>query len=1051
MSLLQQAHNFLGWPKRDDIFHPRGAGPQVISYLANTKIGREIRRFNNSEDVNIGILTSSPNNDTTSAPLGIICEFSKPISEEVLLKAQKLAWNFSWAPQLISIEPHLIRSFTCCKPPRDAAQLNEYEIVRVRDTDLGNREAVISHEVALSLHWVQLISGHFFEKNKDKFRRDQRADQRLLSNLRFVRSRLLKDGLNVDICHDLLARVIFIQFLMDRKDNSGNAALTTKQLKEISGIPYNNLHEILRCKKDAYDLFEFLDTRFNGDLFSHKDDSQEKESYSLEDEYRNVESSHLNTLADLIEGTLDMEGGQLCLWPQYLFDVIPLEFISSIYEEFVTEKYKEEEQTDNEKIAGKYYTPAHLVDFILDSVLPWNGQEWDLKILDPACGSGIFLVKAFQRLVHRWQQSHNNNRPSVNVLRRILQHNIFGVDINPHAIRVASFSLYLAMCDYIEPRYLWTRVKFPDLRNETLYSNDFFDECGNAFTVSDESEFFDIIIGNAPWGRNKATEKAISWAKEISEEPWPIPDNNPGPLFLAKAALLAKKSGHIAMIQPAQTLLASRSGPAKILRRRLFSEFSFEMIVNLSALRFVLFKRSSSPACIAFLKPEKPHNKSFFYICPKPTSSDEDNYRIIIEPQDINYVRLHEAINHPNVWSTLMWGSRRDFIVLEKLAKAESLKEIQKTGSIKQIEGIIWGQKEQKKDDWLAQRRIFDLKNFGSTSEEFPFLIYDVNKLPINSRIVANRPRSNEREAFNVPQLIIKQSWQSGGRFYAVLLYNSKSKDGAICSQSYLSIHSDLNFIGKLEAFCLVFNSILSLYVLFLTSARCAFYRHEPLQEEIMSIPIPPIKPNVFKSIRNYTDIDEFIRKAFEIGDVEWALIEDFAQFTIPMYKGQGKNYPSSLISAELRDPDSFTQYCHFFRTAMKAALGEKETVTAYIYCENKKATSPVRLISFIVNSADGDVTKSVNLESSELYEKLEILYRNFLSQENYQGGGIRYQRTARVYTFMDNSALMINIIKPNYSRYWFRSLALSDAEAVFSDMQTWKEAQLDKGIYDHE
>ena len=84
----------------------------------------------------------------------------------------------------------------------------------------------------------------------------------------------------------------------------------------------------------------------------------------------------------------------MCLWPQYAFDVIPLEFISSIYETFVTKRASGD---------GIYYTPSYLVDFVLDRVLPWDGTDWDLKVIDPACGSGIFLVKAFQRLVHRWK------------------------------------------------------------------------------------------------------------------------------------------------------------------------------------------------------------------------------------------------------------------------------------------------------------------------------------------------------------------------------------------------------------------------------------------------------------------------------------------------------------------------------------------------------------------------------------------------------------------------------------------------------------------------
>lgn len=157
-----------------------------------------------------------------------------------------------------------------------------------------------------------------------------------------------------------------------------------------------------------------------------------------------VKAKHLALLADFIRGDLDMPSRQMCLWPQYAFDVIPLEPISSIYETFVTERAAR---------GGIFYTPPYLVDFVLDDVLPWDGAEWNLKIIDPACGSGVFLVKAFQRLVHRWRHANPEKPIRAESLRRLFERNIVGVDIDPRAVRVACFSLYLAMCDEMEPRH----------------------------------------------------------------------------------------------------------------------------------------------------------------------------------------------------------------------------------------------------------------------------------------------------------------------------------------------------------------------------------------------------------------------------------------------------------------------------------------------------------------------------------------------------------------------------------------------------------------------
>ena len=111
----------------------------------------------------------------------------------------------------------------------------------------------------------------------------------------------------------------------------------------------------------------------------------------------------------------------------YSFDAPPLEFTSSVYQEFLND--------DQYKLSA-YYTPPHLVDFVLDGVLSWGGDEWDLRILDPCCGSGIFLVKAFQRLVQRWKNANPDVEPRVDDLRGFLERNLFGVDDSEDAIRV---------------------------------------------------------------------------------------------------------------------------------------------------------------------------------------------------------------------------------------------------------------------------------------------------------------------------------------------------------------------------------------------------------------------------------------------------------------------------------------------------------------------------------------------------------------------------------------------------------------------------------------
>ena len=245
-----------------------------------------------------------------------------------------MAWNFSLSPLLITVEPHLIRSFTCCKQNPDEKNPTHYEI----QPGISKEQISLSKQAARALHWINLITGKFFHDNAGEFKQEQRADQLLLNNLKYVRDRLLKGNppLDEDVCHDLLARVIFIQFLMDRKDSKDRCALDSTRLKELCGCA--SLAGITAEQESAYDLFGRLNQRFNGDLFAVGDWDYSNVDHYLSREKKQVDQIHLNLLADLVKGTLTMDGRQLWLWRQYAFDVIPLEFISSIYEAFVSKK-----------------------------------------------------------------------------------------------------------------------------------------------------------------------------------------------------------------------------------------------------------------------------------------------------------------------------------------------------------------------------------------------------------------------------------------------------------------------------------------------------------------------------------------------------------------------------------------------------------------------------------------------------------------------------------------------------------------------------------------
>jgi type I restriction-modification system DNA methylase subunit len=1026
---LELAHEQLYWPHPSQIWQPSGAGPSVYARLVEEKIGKTIRR--EQQDANgakVGVLTANPEGDATEALIAIVCEFPKPVSEKTIKELHRLAWSFSKARSLITVEPHQLRIWTCCEPPeRDK-----------NPTPVITRQSP-SEQAAQSLRWVDLVSGQFFQNHENRFQRSGAADQMLLENLKEVRQQLLADVLDTQSIHDLIARIIFIQFLWDRKDPKGDAALNSKVLKDLhkQGI-LSNCHKsipgILENFDDTYQLFRWLNNKFNGDLFPGKGVTLEERESEWQQEIQKLipNSSCLGKLANFVRGDLEMKSGQLCLWPMYRFDVIPLEFISSIYEEFVKEK---SERKKSKK--GVHYTPEYIVDFILDGVLPWDSKEWNFKILDPACGSGIFLVKAFQRLIYRWEKAHDEQRISANDLKYLLENNLVGVDSDKEAVRVASLSLYLTMLDSLDPIDYWENdVQLPRLRNSRLIAADFFKEDREGFRTNEDAGTYDLVVGNAPWGEKTTTLPAQTWA---TKNDWEISDNNIGLLFLPKMVALAKPGGTITMIQSAMNLLFNQSSKVIAFRNKLFSEFKIEEIVNLSALRFGLFENAISPSCIITLCNTRSDGEPLIYICPKPVYSNEDNYSIVIEPKDINEIYPKEARENSLVWTALMWGGRRDLALIKRLNQQESIQNYKDDGIAKARQGVIPGNRGRYQKELLGRRRLWQAK-----FPEGTFLFLDPEKLRINN----NDPYidsgtsinfSADRSAFEMPQLILKMSWQaSNRRFQAVIIKSSNDDDerGIICSGSYVSVHAPQDSLSILEAACLSYNSKLAVYYLLLSSGRFVAYRPEIKPNELLRVPLPEPKTGLLNELKNYDDVDERIRQAFEFKDSEWVLIEDLFNYTLPDFKGNS-NSPGRQITRRNEEPE-LTEYCKYFIRVIKAGFGQNKHVCATIFQESQRDYLPIRLVAIHLNQPIHEGIKIEKIDSPELLKRLNQLNETFMQQKDSDSGGIFYQRIARVYDTFDCDGLKVPtvyLIKPDKVRYWARSMGLHDADEVGADI----------------
>ncbi len=405
-----------------------------------------------------------------------------------LWKLHKHVWNQSKAPLLYVILPQEIRIYNgYAEPARTVEEFSRGDRLLQHLRQLVNVETA-RQAIRDRLTWydrLHLDTGAFWTTSDgQRIRRDSRADQRLLRAMDQVRRHLLQRDLSNEQAYALLGRSIFIRYLEDRD------ILTSGRMSRLTDGQADSYRATLSDWGATYRLFEHLTERFNGDLFP-----------VLDGERRAVRQEHLNLLGAFLDGD-DLDTGQQSFWP-YDFRYVPIELISGIYDTFL--------KSEERRTAGTYYTPLSLVDFVLDQTLPPETTRPDLTILDPACGSGVFLVRAYQRLVAAWEQQRGEP-PNVHQLGEILRRRVFGVDIDSSAVRIAAFNLYLAMLDYLDDEAIHDmNLRFPPLMEENLFVADFFDP---AVREEFAERKFDRVVGNPPWGRSTLTDYATQWLEK---------------------------------------------------------------------------------------------------------------------------------------------------------------------------------------------------------------------------------------------------------------------------------------------------------------------------------------------------------------------------------------------------------------------------------------------------------------------------------------------------------------------------------------------------------
>lgn len=578
-------------------------------------------------------------------------------SDAAARRVHQFVWNQNQTPFLIVESPSTVRVYPgfsfdrdtdrpLCEVAQGAADLLEQlSAFRAESIDDGS----------LWKEWAHAVDP------------SQRVDEALLRDLRVLDQRLQHhDGMDRTASHALIGKFVYLKYLRHR------GILSNKKLAKWEIDP-DHLFTDRATLKAFQKVNEELQDWLNGSVFSLGDGAAVKPT-----------ATQLKLVAGVFAGDspVGMKSLQKSLFSSYDFSDIPIETLSCVYEQFLHDA-KEEDGSSRGKTLGAYYTPLPLADYVLSEMENRRPLQVGMTVLDPACGSGSFLVQCYRRLIER-QRRLEGRELKATELRDLLTKHIFGIDRDDDACRVAELSLIMTLLDYIDlPDLEHTNFKLPTLRDQNIVQGDFFDESGAAFNLLSDRRF-DWIVGNPPWSEVNKTPAsdhehytAHQWMQR-NKKTHPTSGNQIAEAFLWKAGDHLATDGICGLVVLAMTWFKSE---ATLFRQRFFTERRVWCLANFANLAYVLFAgRSQRPASVVFFSNQQPgpdHVVLTFapFVAeqianrPEEASKQADTWNIVVSRSDVREVDLSSATTGDGLtWKLAMWGTPRDKKLLERLA-----------------------------------------------------------------------------------------------------------------------------------------------------------------------------------------------------------------------------------------------------------------------------------------------------------------------------------------------------------------------------------------------
>ncbi len=933
-----------------------------------------------------------------SKPALYIFERQNDLSQEDHEDLHAKIWSAGDVEVYFVLSKTRIDIFNARKPAevRDGQNLDLTSLRLVRDALEGFDNQRFSAEVfGKGVFWEQ-------EDFSNQLKEEDAPYHRLLDYLLATRTHLndKQSDLSSKTINKLLIACILIKFLEERKEDDEKHTLDNIYID----LDVNDFADSL-IKRKSLSVLEKLSGGFNGSIFK---------SFTKE-EKQEIATADLTVVADFLRANIEIATNQRFLWNQYNFKYLPVELISSIYENFLQKK-----GTNREK--GVVYTPPFLVNFMVDEVMPLDKasdyfSQNQFQVLDPTCGSGVFLVAAYKRMLQWWtinqyRATGKIEPPEKADCQKILEENIVGVDKNEIATLITVFSLTITLLEKVKPTEFWTDLNLDKLRNN-IQHKDFFKW---AVDAKKQNKCFDLVIGNPPFNdeNGKSTHQLdLDLIAKIGFKHSKVAGNKFALQFFEAAMALGEKTF---MIIPSNALLYNKD--AQNYRELVFKDFTVGKIFDFTHLRESLFvkkplkssakqhakkKTGRTPVCAVLANPKESNGAPIEHTVVNRLVSSEKKIAFEIDHYDRHFVPHDWAADEKKqfIWKTNLLGGGRLFHLIYRLSLLPTLEEFINSKKWKKARGFEGGTRLLLED----QDVIKGIESMGNPD--------------IQQNTTISSSNLKDQDMYEPPFMIVEQV--IGKNTLSVCFIpkdnNFTQKPHLYYNRDFLGIHASGESERTLECVYHTFKANKTKnqlnYQLFVACTSSNFLiLHETAirQGDILNLPYSP------------NDQDYL-----QLSNAEKILQDDVLNFYIHLgkaisEKGAGRTFHEKVSKKQLES---------FGRTFCDT-INPMHAENGMFWQIDDVYQTPERtfvIYQFIFGMEKQDKPFEIKIAS---IDALDQNLKNIIFN-NKENASAVFTRITRIYGSHADYDYLI-LIKPTATRYWLNSIAIRDADETIWD-----------------